>query len=618
MFWEAFSQKGDLGAEPDKYNYVGTVCQKIEIASSQSADFAFFLAWHFPNRTPDWCGWTAPPGKGKIVVGNHYATRFKNAWEVAEYTANHLERLEAGTRRFARAFRESTLPAVVKEAASANLSTLASTTCFRTADGEFHGFEGSGDSEGFGYGSCTHVWNYETATAFLFPSLARSLRRGSFDRCMDDVGAIRCRERLPSGDEPEGIAAADGQMGQIMHAYLDWKLSGDNAWLRATWPRIKRAIEFAWAPKGWDANRDGVLSGAQHNTYDVEFYGPNPMCGIYYLGALRAGEEMARALGDTASANDYRKLFDRGSRWIDDNLFNGEFYIQKIQGAQPDQIAPNLRDIDQLVPDPERPQYQAGEGSLIDQLVGQYLAEVAGLGPLVSPEHIRTTLASIYKYNYKRALGDYENAERTFVLNDEAGMVACDYSKTSLPRSPLAYYAEVMSGLEYSAAGLMIYSGMIDEAIECIGNIRARYDGERRNPWDEPEYGHHYARSMAAWTSVVALSGFSYHAADGAVVAVPRLPHRTFDCFWATGTGWGTFSYRPNAKGGTRFRIEVLAGQLLCRSCEISAAGSLGLARSGGKEILHTIETRGKRVVVRFNQGLPLTEGNTLEIETEG
>lgn len=618
LFWEAFSQEGELRGEPSPYNSVGALCQKIPISPNQSADFTFLLAWCFPNRTPDWCGWTAPPGKGKTIIGNHYATRFKNAWDAAEYTASHLERLEAGTRLFAKAFRESTLPVVVKEAASANLSTLASTTCFRTSDGEFHGFEGSGDSAGFGYGSCTHVWNYETATAFLFPSLARSLRRGAFDRSLDDAGAIRCRERLPSGDEPWGIAAADGQMGQILHAYLDWKLSGDNTWLRTIWPRIRKAIEFAWVPGGWDANREGVLGGAQHNTYDVEFYGPNPMCGIYYLGALRAGEEMARSLGDISSANDYRKLFDLGSRWIDANLFNGEFFIQQVKGVRPDQIAPNLRDLDPLVTDTEHPQYQLGEGCLIDQLIGQYLAEVAGLGPLVSPHHVRSTLSSIYRYNYRRTLCGYDNVERTFALNDEAAMVTCDYTKASRPRSPLAYYAEVLTGMEYSAAALMIYSGMISEAVECTGNVRARFDGEKRNPWDEPEYGRHYARAMASWTSVVALSGFSYHGAEGSVIAVPRLPHRIFDCFWATGTGWGTFSYRPNDKTGTRFRIQVLAGYLRCRSCEVTASGSSVSAQASGKAILHGVESHGEQTVLRFNQAITLTEGNILEIETQG
>ena len=111
---------------------------------------------------------------------------------------------------------------------------------------------------------------------------------------------MRFRQLLPDGKERFGFAAADGQMGQIMNAYLDWRLSGDAAWLRELWPRIQRAIEFAWIARRLGRQRRGVLEGVQHNTYDVEFYGPNPLCGIYYLGALRAAEEMARAAGDTS------------------------------------------------------------------------------------------------------------------------------------------------------------------------------------------------------------------------------------------------------------------------------------------------------------------------------
>src|SRR6202012_2924912 len=145
----------------------------------------------------------------------------------------NLQSLESRTRKFVTAFASSTLPAAVKEGAGANLSILASTTCFRTADGEFHGFEGSDDHRGCCFGNCTHVWNYETATAFLFPSFARSLRKSSFGYSMDEAGGMRFRQLLPDGYERFGFAAADGQMGQIMHAYLDWKLSGDETWARA-------------------------------------------------------------------------------------------------------------------------------------------------------------------------------------------------------------------------------------------------------------------------------------------------------------------------------------------------------------------------------------------------
>jgi non-lysosomal glucosylceramidase len=614
LFWDAFSRNGDLRNEPELRGTVGAICQRSSISPGGSASFTFLLAWNFPNRMPDWCGWVAPPGEGNTIIGNFYATRFKDAWEVADYTATNLERLESRTRVFSTAFGASTLPSVVKEAASANLSTLASTTCFRTADGEFHGFEGVDDQLGCCFGNCTHVWNYETATAHLFPSLARSLRKASFGYSMDEAGAMHFRQLLPDGKARSGFAAADGQMGQIIHAYMDWKLSGDHHWLVAMWPRIKKGLEFAWVPGGWDGNRDGVLEGVQHNTYDVEFYGPNPMCGIYYLGALRAGEEMARAVGETASANEYRRLFNQGSNWIDGHLFNGSFYIQQIRGFPANEIAPNLRS-DMGSGDTEKPEYQVGGGCLIDQLIGQYLAQVAGLGSLVSPEHVQRTLNSIYTYNYKRSLARHDNVERTFALNDEAAMVICDYATASRPRIPFPYFAEVMTGFEHSTAALMLYSGMVDQGVESIKNIRSRYDGEKRNPWDEAECGHHYARAMASWSSVVALSGFHYDGPQAAVVAVPRVPHRVFQCFWSTGTGWGTFSYSPIAQRGTRVTLKVLAGKLPCRSCEISGAGTVTTVQSNGRAYPHSFKQSGERTTFEMEQSLVIAEGGDINFE---
>jgi non-lysosomal glucosylceramidase len=614
LFWDVFSATGKLGAEPSPYNNVGALCQHATIAPGQSAEFTFLLSWHFPNRTPGWCGWSAPPGKEKTIIGNFYCTRFKDAWQAAQYTAQHLKSLEERTRQFAKAFRESSLPPAIKEAASANLTTLVSTTCFRTADGEFHGFEGSSDALGCCYGNCTHVWNYETSTAFLFPSFALSLRKAALGFSEDDDGAIRARQVLPDGITRDDIAATDGHMGQIMHAYLDWRLSGDQVWLKTMWPRIKKAIAFSWDAGGWDAAKSGVLDGVQNNTYDVAFYGPNPLCGIYYLGALRAGEEMAIAVGAEAEAKEYRSLFEKGSAWIDTHLFNGEFYTQEIKGYKQDQINPLLlkgaggRDT-------EEPQYQVGKGCLIDQLVGQYLAHVMDLGPLVSEKNINTTLQSIFKYNYKRSMDDHDNVERTFALNDEKAMVICDYGKAVRPHIPFPYFAEVMTGFEYSTAALMIYCGMVDQGIECIYNIRSRYDGEKRNPWDEAECGHHYARAMAAWSGVIAVSGFSYDGARRAVMAVPRAPHRDFTCFWSTGTGWGTFAYKPTATAHSTFELRVLEGKLPCRSFEISGVGSRSTTVINGSKRPSTVEQRSGHSVHRLNDDSVLTKGDEIRIE---
>jgi non-lysosomal glucosylceramidase len=608
LFWDQFSTTGTLGAEPEKYNTVGTLCVRRTIAPGATAEFTFVLAWYFPNRTPDWCGWSAPKGEGNTIIGNRYSARFEDSWEVTGCLVDNQQQFEERTSRFVTALRESTLPAAVKDGASANLSTLASTTSFRTADGEFHGFEGVDNQRGCCFGNCTHVWNYETTTAHLFPSLARSLRSASFGFSMDDAGAMHFRQLLPDGKQRSGYAATDGQMGQIVHAYLDWKLSGDQLWLERMWPRIKKGLEFAWVPGGWDANKDGVLEGVQHNTYDVEFYGPNPMCGIYYLAALRAGERMATAMGDTASAAEYSRLAEGGGKWIDANLFNGEFYVQKVRGFRSDQIAPNLRS-DMGSEGTEHPEYQVGEGCLVDQLVGQSLAEVAGLGSLVSSNHVRKALQSVYKYNYKQSLADHDNVQRTFALNDEAALVVCDYGKAERPKIPFPYYAEVFTGLEYSTAAHMIFAGLVKEGVECIHSIRARYDGERRNPWDEAECGHHYARAMASWSAVVAMSGFQYDAPAQTLAIAPKSDVKPFQCFWSTGTGWGTFRL-----SGAQLTLRVLTGKLAVKQVSFASTTVGRHALIGSVATKADFKLTNGQIQATFVDPVRLEEGQTLTV----
>ena len=615
LFWDDFSSDGKLGPKPEHPNAVASVCLGRKIAAGAEAEYTFLLAWHFPNRTPKRCGWQAPKGHEETIIGNWYSRRFADAWSVAEHLVSNVSSLEQRTRRFVTAMRETTLPAVVKEAAMANLSTLVTPTCFRTADGEFHGFEGIDDKLGCCFGNCTHVWNYETATSHLFPSLAHSLRRAAFGFSMDDRGAMYFRQLLPDGIERFGFAAADGQMGQIIKVYLDWQLSGDPAFLHEFWPQAKRALEFAWIPGGWDADRDGVLEGVQHNTYDVEFYGPNPLCGIYYLGALRAGEEMARAIGDNDSAVEYRRLFESGKRWFDAQAFNGEYFVQKVQGRSAESIAGGLRS-GMGADDPRRPQFQLGDGCLVDQLVGQYLAEVAGLGPLVDPAHIRRTLASISRYNHKPNLFDHDSVQRTFALNGESALVICDYGKGERPKIPFPYYAEVMTGFEYSAAILMLYSGMLDHGLEYIGDIRRRYDGIKRNPWDEAECGHHYARAMASWSAVLALSGFRYRGAGRHVEILPRIEHSSFKSFWSTGTGWGTFTLLAGSGGKSRLTLSVIEGSLLARQVEFGSTKSdSSTAKMGSQSIPHQVQPKKGTVLLTFNEEVKLEPGKELAIE---
>ena len=536
-FWDRLLEHGDVvDTSGEEHSLAGAnLCAGVVVPAGETRAVNFYLTWHFPNRRT----WT-PHDDPSDVIGNYYCTHYTDAVDAAKTIVPRLPELEQKTVRFVDAFCSSDLPAVVKEAALFNISTLRSETCFRTADGHFYAWEGCSNCEGCCYGSCTHVWNYEHAIAFLFGDLARDMRESEFLHATTDVGRMSFRVNLPLAHARDyAVAAADGQMGCIMKLYRDWQLSGDDAWLGKLWPRVRKALEFCWIEGGWDADQDGVMEGCQHNTMDVEYYGPNPQMTIWYLGALRAAEEMANRLGEGTFASTCRALFENGSRAVDEKLFNGEYYEHVIQ-APGGPVAEGLRHPSMGAADPSNPDYQLGAGCLVDQLVGQNTAHILGLGYLTDRANVTSTLRSILKYNRLTDFRNHFNPMRDFVLGDESALLMAGYPEGKRPGAPFPYYAEVMTGFEYTAAVHMLYEGMTEEGLQVIADIRDRYDGARRNPFNEAECGHHYGRAMAAWSAVIALTGFQYSAAEDRMSF--DAPDGTY--FWSTGYAWGTASLR--------------------------------------------------------------------------
>lgn len=606
-FWDDFSADGELQERPPGSVQAPTasLAVKVDLPPHASRAITFLLTWRFPNRrtwTPrestepacDCAGDCAEAG----TIGNYYAGQFADAWDVAEQAVPRLAELEARSLDFVRSLLASDLPPVVAEAALFNLSTLRTQTCFRTADGRFFGWEGCNTRSGCCHGSCTHVWNYEQATAFLFGELACSMRTVEFLYATDERGCMSFRANLPLDRATGwGVAAADGQLGCLMKLYRDWQLSGDDGLLRALWPQARRALEFCWIPNGWDADQDGVMEGCQHNTMDVEYYGPNPQMGTWYLGALRAMEEMARYLGEVDFADTCRSLFTRGSQWLDAHLFNGEYYQHEIRPpGQAAAIAPGLRH-DIGARDLVNPELQLGAGCLIDQLVGQYMAHVCGLGYLLDPAHIQATLDSLLKYNFQSSFTGHFNHMRSYVLAEEAGMLMAAYPRGQRPERPFPYFNEVMTGFEYTVAAHLIYAGRAEAGLDVIRAIRARYDGLKRNPFDEAECGHHYARAMASWAAVLALTGFQYSGVEQAIRFAARPGPAT--AFWSTGWAWGVCRQSPKAisivdadspdtsivdadspDAEIKVEIEVKGGRLPLRRVALSAAGAVDFSET--------------------------------------
>ncbi len=555
-FWDDFSDDGMLTnthyEQPDKPT--AALASYVDIPPHATREISFYISWCFPNRY----GWS------QTIVGNYYATHYADAWNVMEKTYSMLPALEKETLLFVHSFLSSDLPEEVKEAALFNISTLRSETAFRTSGGKLFGWEGVFNRHGAGFGSCTHVWNYEQVTPFLFGDLAKTMRDVEFGYSTDSTGKMSFRTSLPLTKAMEvPYAAADGQMGAIMKMYREWQLSGDDSFLKQHWDAVKRALSFAWIPHGWDSNQDGVMEGCQHNTMDVEYYGPNPQMQLWYLGALKAAEVMGHYLNDTSFAKKCNHIFSSGSKWTDMNLFNGEYYIQdirppgKIESINPALIvgmgSNNFTD----------PEYQLGEGCLVDQLVGQFMSSICGLGYLVDSAHILTTLKSIKKYNYRSNLFDHFNNLRSFVFDDEAALLMAYYPKNR-PTYPFPYFNEVMTGFEYVAAIGMLYEGLDQDGLLCIKNIRDRFDGRKRNPFDEIEWGHHYARAMTSWGAVLAISGFHY----SAITNEMSFAEKPGTWFWSNGYSWGTVKISEQ-KNEYLISLKVLKGSLLLKNFKL-------------------------------------------------
>lgn len=551
--WDTFSTTGllpnhEYGPTEDRQPAAGALGVRVRLRPREAKTVTFYITWYFPNFEKYWHDATAcqrqlaegccAPKRDLPVWRNYYASQFDSAVDAARKLHAREKALCEQTKRFHDVLFSSTLPAYVLDAVSSQMAILKTATCLRLSDGTFYGFEGCAPVGGCCEGSCTHVWNYQQALPFLFPSLERSMRLADYKYNLRPDGSMGFRINLPPGSPPSDfLPCADGQMGGIIKAYRDWKISGDDQYLRHLWPSLKRALEFAWSE--WDAERTGVLRGRQHNTYDIEFYGATTMTTSFYLGALLAGAEMAAHLGDAQPAQTCRESYDRGRVWVDENLFNGDYYFQDYDPK-------------------EATEYQYGDGCLADQVLGAWLAEVAGMGPILDPKNIRKALKAIYKHNWCADLREHANAQRVYALNDEAGLLNCTWPNGGRPPVPFPYSDEVWTGIEYQVASHCILAGLVEEGLTIVEGVRGRYDGHKRNPWDEFECGHHYARAMASYGLLLALSGFTCDKGAGIIGFAPRVQSQKFRCFWALDGAWGSFVQRKASA-----QLDVQYGELL-------------------------------------------------------
>jgi uncharacterized protein (DUF608 family) len=477
-----------------------------------------------------------------------YSNRFKNISDVSDYWKQHYDELQKKSVLFTESFYSSSLPAEVMEAIAANLTILKSPTVMRQYDGRLWNYEGCSDSSGCCHGSCTHVWNYAQAIPHLFPALERTLRHTEFCESQNIEGHQTFRANLPIRPPKHDFhAAADGQLGGIMKVYREWRISGDDAWLKKMYPMTKVSMDYCI--RTWDPRGKGLIEEPHHNTYDIEFWGPDGMCTSFYLGALTAMMEMGTFLKKKKDVAAYKKLYEKGRKSLETDLYDGEYFIQKIQvtglnapspleAAQKTMVGKYSEEAQELL-EREGPKYQYGSGCLSDGVLGAWIARVCGLGDPFDQKKTESHLMAVYEYNLKHDLSDHANPQRpSYAFGDEGGLLLCSWPKGGKLSLPFVYSDEVWTGIEYQVASHLMLLGKVDEGLDIVRTCRDRYDGKRRNPFNEYECGHWYARALSSYGLLQGLTGVRFDAVDKTLYIDSHVGD--FNCFLSTETGFGT------------------------------------------------------------------------------
>jgi hypothetical protein len=185
------------------------------------------------------------------------------------------------------------------------------------------------------------------------------------------------------------------------------------------------------------------------------------------------------------------------------------------------------------------------------------MAQVCGIDrPLVDPAKVRSHLLAVYKYNLKHDLSTHANPQRPcYAMGDDGGLLLCSWPKGGKPLLPFVYSDEVWTGIEYQVASHLMLIGCVQEGLDVVRTCRLRHDGARRNPFNEYECGHWYARAMSSYGLLQGLTGARYDAVTKTLYVASRVGD--FRSLLATETGYGTLTLRDG-----KASLAVRAGQI--------------------------------------------------------
>jgi hypothetical protein len=331
----------------------------------------------------------------------------------------------------------------------------------------------------------------------------------------------------------------------------------------------------------------------------------------FYIAALRAGEAMATACKDASFAQRCRRLADSGRSALVKTLYNGEYFIHKMDPKHPDTTNTN-------------------DGCHIDQLMGQAWAMQVGLPRIVPEAQSLSALEAIWKYNFTPDVGPFrEKSEikggRWYAMQGEGGVVMTTFPRGGVEKATGKghfgfYFNEVWTGQEHQLAAHMIWEGMVEKGLVITRMLHDRHHASRRNPYNEVECSDHYARAMSSYGTFIAICGFDYDGPQGKMEFSPKLAPQNFKAAFTSAEGWGTYS-QSQQTGRQIHQLDLHWGKLRLTQITVTFNKSIhpGKIRvmAGQSTLSATLEIFDAKAKILFGEPVTLHEGGKLTIILE-
>lgn len=443
------------------------LCSEVTLKPGEKKNIRFILTWYFPNLKNE---------KGEIL-GHYYENLYNSSLDANKFLAENYCKVCKSAKDFAELLYSTNLPEFYPDAWSSNLSPLVKSSVY-LKNGNFGLWEGLGFC---GLHTTDITYHASFSLINLFPDLQKKQMKMGAEYQRKD-GRVHHLFKPDMKSTDKGFDRVDMNMQFVLMVLRDYLFTGDREYLVSMWGNVRRAMDSI---EKLDTDGDGLPDyDTKRNTYDAwNFSGTPAYISFLWLAALKAATIIADRVGMKSYAERWNGILERGKKYVEEKLWNGEFY--------------NLWRNDSVT----------DESLMTDQLDGEWFLRMMGLEGNISDERVRSVLEIIFRNNFDRESG---------LLN-----ATCPEGRNTTIHTYKNCQAEaVWTGIGYAFSALALSVGLKDVADKEIKSIN---DNQMRfgTFWDHWECGHHYTRPMSSWSILHGLAGLSVDYANKELVLNP-------------------------------------------------------------------------------------------------